>query len=243
MYIPDVLHVKHLGTDQSFYASAVHLLTHYWMPADPEAALMVIYSLICDAYAEQGTPHGDRFPTLYPTMVKQSKAKLPLLKGRAAKVKGFGSVLLIVFEKLMDKLDPKHHIVLKGLRLSVRIDEIMHQYAKAYRYPANIATEFELACFDYCRVMGTLIKAYHKAVPPVPVFNYTIKAHYLMHLGICARYTNPAFGSCYDGETLMLTCKKLFQASCRGSGALAASNQAMFRFVMGRVLKMKDPYN
>ncbi len=79
-----------------------------------------------------------------------------------------------------------------------------------------------------------LINPYHKADPPVPVFNYTIKAHYLMHIGLCARYTNPSFGSCYAGETLMQTCKTLFQASCRGNNALEASNQAMLRFVMVR---------
>ena len=163
-----------------------------------------------------------------------------MLKRKAAKVNVFGSVLLSMFQELMDSLEPRHHLILKGLRLSVlRIDDIMHQYAGAYRYPANTAEEFEQACFNYCRVMCALIKAYHKAVPPIPVFNYTIKAHYLMHLGVCARYTNPVYGSCYDAETLMLTCKKLFQASCRGNGALAASNQAMYRFVMGFSLKMR----
>ena len=149
-------------------------------------------------------------------------------------MKSFGKALLVVFRELMDKSDPKHHVVLRGLNLSVRIDDIMHDYASAYRYPPDIAEEYEAACFDYCRVAATLIKLYHKAEPPVPVFNYTIKAHYLMHLGLCARYTNPSFGSCYQGETLMQTCKQLFQASCTGSGPLEASNDAMYRFVVGR---------
>ena len=92
----------------------------------------------------------------------------------------------------------------------------------------------------YCRAMCTLINAYHKAEPPVGLFNYTIKAHYLMHLGVCARYTNPSFGSCYQGETLMQTCKSLFQASCRGSAALAACNTAMYRFVMARAVALCD---
>ena len=226
-YIPDVLHVKHLGTDQSYYASVVHLLTHYHMPGDPDENLNVIFKMSCEEYKKRGLPHNDRLPVLYPNMVKQSKAKLPLLKGKAAKVKVFGSVLLGVFEELMDSLDPRHQLILKGLRLSVRIDDIMHKYTEAHRYPKPVAEEFEQACFTYCRVMCALIRAYHKAVPAIPVFNYTIKAHYLMHLGVCARYTNPVYGSCYDGETLMLTGKKLFQASCRGNGPLAASNQAM----------------
>ena len=239
-YIPDVLHVKHLGTDQSMYASAVYLLTHHSMPGEPEDNLRVIFHSTQAEYRKQRIPQNDRYRCLNPTMVKQSKAKLPLLKGKAAKVKSFGFALVHVFQQHMNPSDPKHHLVLKGLKISVRIDTIMHQHADEYRYPPDIAEEFELACFNYCRVVGALIRAYHKAVPPVPVFNYTIKAHYLMHLGVCARYTNPAFGSCYDGETLMQTCKKLFQASCRGNGPLAASNQAMYRFVMGRAFKFLD---
>ena len=170
------------------------------------------------------------------------KAKLPLLKGKAGKVKALGRVLPIVFEQLMDPLDPKHHVVLKGLRLSAKIDHIMDQYAQSYRYPKHVADEFEFSCFEYCRVMVTLINQYHKAVPPVPVFNYTIKAHYLMHIGVCARYTNPSFGSCYGGETLMQTCKQMFQASCKGSDALSACNEAVFRFVMGRSLAFGNQY-
>ena len=169
-------------------------------------------------------------------MIQQSKAKLPLLKGKAARIKSFGKALLPVFEQLMNKADPKHHVVLKGLTCSVRIDTIMTQHAALYRYPPDVADEFEACCFDYCRTIVTLIGAYHKAEPPVPLFNYTIKAHCLMHLGVCAQYTNPSFGSCYQGETLMQTAKELFQASCRGSGPLEAANEAMFRFVTGRAI-------
>ena len=41
-YIPDNLHVKHLGTDPPFYGSAVHLLTHHTMPMDPAENLKII---------------------------------------------------------------------------------------------------------------------------------------------------------------------------------------------------------
>ena len=51
----------------------------------------------------------------------------------------------------------------------------MAEYTDAYIYPPDIAEEFEACCFEYCKVIVTLIHAYHKADPPVPVFNYTIK--------------------------------------------------------------------
>ena len=97
-YIPDVLHVKHLGTDPSFYGSAVHLLTHHSMPGDPDDNLNQIWQDICSEYKKQHILH--RYPKLTPTMVKQSKAKLPLLKGKANKIEGFGSALVVVFDVL-----------------------------------------------------------------------------------------------------------------------------------------------
>ena len=231
-YIPDVLHTKHLGTDPSFYGSAVELLISHTMTGDPRDNLNVVFREVQHEYKRKHIQA--RYPKLTPTMVKQSKAKTPLLKGKAAKIKGFGSALVGVFQKLMNPSDPKHHLVLKGLKVSVRIDDIMHQNRHTYRYPPAIAEEFEACCFDYCRITVALINAYHKSDPPVALFNYTIKAHYVMHLGLCARYTNPSFGACYEGETLMQTCRELFQASCDGNGALEACNTAMYRFVMAR---------
>ena len=101
-------------------------------------------------------------------------------------MKAFGRALVIVIEKLMNPSDPKLHVILKGLKISVRIDDIIHEYKTSFRYPEDIAEEFEGCCFDYCRTMAALINAYQKADPPVPVFNYTIKAHCLMHLGLRA---------------------------------------------------------
>ena len=151
------------------------MLTHYILLGDPQDNLIHVFTLIRKEYKRSKI--WDRYPKLTPTMIKQSKAKLPLLKGKAARIKSFGRALVVVFEELMNKTDPKHLLVLKGLKLSVRIDTIMSMYSDEYIYPPAIAEEFEDSCFEYCRVIVTLINAYHKADPPVPVFNYTIKAH------------------------------------------------------------------
>ena len=202
------------------------------MPGDPAANLDNLFKEICIEYKKNNV--NDRYSKLTPTMIKQAKAKLPLLKGKAGKVKAFGSVLIIVFRRLMNQSDPKHHLILRGLEYSVRIDRILHEYKYAYRYPQHIADQFEACCFDYVKVTIMLINAYHNATPPVAVFNLTSKAHYLMHLGVCSQYTNPYFGSCYRGETLMQTCKQLTKASCNGTSALGAANDSMFRFWAGR---------
>ena len=162
-YIPDVLHSKHLGTDPSFYGGAVYLLTHYKLPGAPEDNLSRVSEMTQIEYNKQRVP--DRYPKITPNMVKQSKAKLPLLKGEASRVKGFGQALGKVFVDLMDSSDPKHHIVLRGLTYSVRIDKMMSAHADAYTYPPDIAEEFEACCFNYCRVIVLLINAYHKAPP------------------------------------------------------------------------------
>ena len=75
-------------------------------------------------------------------------------------------MLVKVFEELMDSSDPKHHLVLKGLKWSVRIDQIMSEHKHTFIYPPDIAEEFEACCFDYCKMTVMLMSVYHKADTP-----------------------------------------------------------------------------
>ena len=111
-YIPDVLHSKHLGKDPSFYGGAVYLLTHYKLPGASEDNRIHVFEMTKREYKQQLIL--DRYPKITPNMVKQSKAKLPLLKGKASRIKGFGQALAKVFEEPLDSHDPKHHLVLRG---------------------------------------------------------------------------------------------------------------------------------
>ena len=57
-----------------------------------------------------------------------------------------------------------------------------------------------------------------------------MKNHYLMHLGVAARYINPLIGSCYQGETLMQVAKKMVKVSAGGSSLTHGTNAAMLKY-------------
>ena len=85
-------------------------------------------------------------------------------------------------------------------------------------------------CFEFCRVNATLVLTFHRATPSVALFNCTMENHYLMHLGVAARYINPLVRSCYQGETLMQVAKKMVKASAGGSSLAHKTNAAMLKY-------------
>lgn len=72
-YIPDVLHVKHLGTDPFFYAGAIHILTHYTMSGSPQDNLDLFFQKVSIQYKINRIQC--RYAKLSPTMIKQAKKK------------------------------------------------------------------------------------------------------------------------------------------------------------------------
>ena len=48
--MPDIMHTKHLGTDQLFYGSVLKLLTHGILPRSPEKNLETVWEAIKDEY-------------------------------------------------------------------------------------------------------------------------------------------------------------------------------------------------
>lgn len=113
--------------------------------------------------------------------------------------------------------DAVHELALRGLKCSVRIDEVLDANQGPYVLPPAAAKEVEDMCFEFFRVNATLVLTFHRATPAVALSNCTMENHYLMHVGVATRYINPLVGSCYQGETLMQVAKKMVKASAGGS--------------------------
>ena len=96
--------------------------------------------------------------------------------------------------------------------------------------PPAAAKEVDDLRFEFCRVNATLILTFHRATPSVALFNCTMENHYLMHLGVAARYINPLIGSCYQGETLMQVAQKMVKVSAGGSSLTHGANVAMRKY-------------
>ena len=55
--VPDALHIKHLGTDQRFYASVMSLLVHDMLPGTIDQNVEQLFNELRDAYQVNGFAH------------------------------------------------------------------------------------------------------------------------------------------------------------------------------------------
>ena len=49
-WVPDVMHCKHIGSDQNLYGSTLYVLTYYIMHDSPEDNMEYLWELIGDYY-------------------------------------------------------------------------------------------------------------------------------------------------------------------------------------------------
>ena len=229
-YLPDILHSKHLGTDPCFFGAVIKYLTHHLMNdgADPDRNLQYLFGEIKAEYRKQKVR--SRYTVLTRTMVHPASKKIPQLKGKGATIKSLGPVLSVIFARKMDTESHIHVLILQGIKLSTRIDTILDDHQGFYRLPTRVAKTFQTACFDFCRTGAALVKHFHKLTPPVALFNYTIKNHYVMHMGLVAQFINPSLGSCYQGEGLMQVIKQIIKASANGATPKLAANTAIKKY-------------
>jgi len=59
---------------------------------------------------------------------------------------------------------------------------------------AEAAKDLEGMCFGFSGINATLVLTFHRATLLSALFNRAVKFHYLMHLGLGARYINPLVG-------------------------------------------------
>ena len=90
---------------------------------NPDDNLDVVWDDISSIYTDEHTR--DRYHELKQSMIHPNGKKLPQLKGRGAQVKQLGPVLIKVFEKHMVADDVVQQLALRGLKCSVRIDEVL----------------------------------------------------------------------------------------------------------------------
>ena len=111
---PDWMHTKHLGCDQYLMGSMLYQLTHRvdgraMMPGRPNGNLIEIWRQISPLHCS--------FSDLRLSMfVPGTARKFPVLKGKAAEVKHFGSALLSMWEKYMDKSHAPHRTARLALK-------------------------------------------------------------------------------------------------------------------------------
>ena len=92
--------------------------------------------------------------------------------------------------------------------------------------------------FRYNQVLSKL--AWHFYRQGKPFCNYTIKNHYLLHMGVTASKTgiSPRLAFCFQGEDFMSLIKSLAIASSRGMASALLINKVVEKYLRGLDLLM-----
>ena len=140
-----------------------------------------------------------------------------------------------VFSECMDTTDPRHRVVLLGLRATEKMERISHESRGSFRMTETESDAFRRSCLIYCQSITYLIGAY---TPGHAYFNWTPKSHLIMHYADCSQWIHPRLGSCYAGEELMGIVRRLVQGVARASKPLTASNTALHRWLHAMAIRM-----
>ena len=228
VFIPDILHVKHLGTDAYYLGGLLALLVKYVMPGTQEDNLATLWIAIEVVYKRKRTRN--RFGAITLGMIKSSKKPLPCLSGRGLQVKDLVPVMIDVSKGFLDMGKAEHRDILCGLEASSEMDKILDSHIEYPCLPEAVATKFCKMAFDFGACVTSLVRFYH---PEVPVFHHTDKLHLLLHLGLISKYINPGLGSCYQGEEMMGVVRRIVNSSARASKPATALKTSMARYCRG----------
>ena len=183
-----------------------------------------IYIYICGRLL--GTPMSYRLGTI--TMTMLSGDPFPKLRGKASENRALLLPLSAVLDKYVRHPLVNHMKLL--LLLSAKMDEIVHNSAE-FRLSAAQYGEFRLAVNTYNLKLTELCNILHPKGHHL--FAFTIKNHYLEHLGALAAQVNPRLGWCYKGEDMMMKVKNFARASCRGLPSSQLPSKIVEKYLQG----------
>ena len=182
--------------------------------------------------------HKNRFSNIHISMFFTKKSQFTCLKGKAAEIRNLAKPLLDVFSMFMDDSNRIHKLILLGLQLSVRFEQLLDSHLGFYVMPPEVSRELITCSFGFCQSVTALAQHFHNLNPGVLVYNYTPKFHYLLHVGLMSRYCNPARLWCYSGEALMEKVKTITHACVFGISSEKALPKAMDKYCCGLSLML-----
>ena len=172
-------------------------------------------------------------------MFTAATQKFPKLKGRAGEVKGLIKPLLRMWEKNMTEANQQHRLARLLLQASAEMEDLLEANSRNYALPSEDSARFKHLCFQYVLCSSALSNYYHAR--GIFLFHFTIKHHYLLHLGLLSADVNPRITWCFSGEDLMAKVKALAQSSCRGVCPQKLVSKMMTKYMYAVSFTLTDP--
>ena len=174
-------------------------------------------------------------------MFDKGPSEFPSLKGKAAEIRRLAGPLCAAFSRYMNSQDEGHRQIHVALQLVLKIENLMDEHLD-YRWPAAVANDFEKATQALVQVSAVLYRRY-SADGGMMLFNFVPKHHYLLHIGMAARYISPRLAWCYDGEDFMQKAKTIAQANHKGTPPYLVVPKMMEKYILGFSIGLaEDPW-
>ena len=235
-YILDAMRVLHLGCYQKVYGSILKYLSHHHLPGSPDENAQVLWSTIKRYYKDHGVEAqlGDLRCSMY---VPKKATAFPELKAKAAEVRHLAEAMHALCLEYMDDATEVHKQMKLLTKLAVTMESIMDEYKDEFVLPPEAAATFKESAYGFCGLTTQL--GHHFHAQGHRLFNYTIKFHYLCHLGDAAAFWNPRKSWCYAGEDLMHKVKLMIQGAQRGARPHVVVAKVLNKYVFGLGLRLQ----
>ena len=224
---PDLMHVKHLGTDSYFYGSVLFFLICVHMAGTREENLVVVWSRVRTQYANNNTPH--RFGSMLLSMFVPKAGKFPKLKGKAAEIRHLARPLMEVARGLLDLSRIEQRQILLALQCCADMEDLIDAHTDAFARPADAADNFQENVINFLAWETALHRRFLGG--GYMIWHVTIKLHYMLHAAQYGRWLNPRLGWTYSGEDLMQRIKRMIRGSMHGTPARHVVSKVMKKYV------------
>ena len=162
----------------------------------------------------------------------------PVLKGKGAEIRHLALPLLVACGDFLDDAVEQHKWMKLLLKMAIDMETLLDFHRDEYRFPEQAANDFKKAAYGFVQ-LNTIV-GHHFHDRRQLLFNFTIKFHYVLHLGHIAAYINPRLAWCYSGEDFMHKVKAIVQASDAGSPPWLVPLKTMRKSAQGLGMSFLD---
>ena len=223
---PDWMHTKLLGTDSTLLGSCILFLIQKVMPGTPEENLATLWESVQTFYRTHKTRN--RISRLTMKMVKHEP--FPRLAAKAMETRDLTPAVEEFLRAWVG--NPQcawfHRLVL----LSMRLDGLVFAN-KSYFLSEDERESLRVGIFEYSQTLTRLAHYFHRRGEAF--VNFTLKNHYLLHLGLNASKTgiSPRLAFCFQGEDFMSVVKHLCVGSSRGVDSAKLVDKVVAKYLRG----------
>ena len=125
-----------------------------------------------------------------------------------------------------------------GMHLSIETERILQAHAGEFKLPRDAASKFYTCIISFLTMQVKLGNHFHPR--EIMLFHWTMKSHYLEHIGLLAAFMHPGLASCYQDENFNKHFKQLLQSCYFGTPPFKVVNPVIAKYLDGLHLLFRE---